>query len=138
MAYMSQDKKKDIVAKLKPILKGTGIKYSVGVRHHSTLVLNIKSGPVDFLQNYRDTIMKTAKYMTMPHMIELPKTYMDVNPYHYQDQFTGSVLTLLKKIFAILNDGNWDKSDIQTDYFNVGWYVDVNVGKWDKPYMLTK
>jgi hypothetical protein len=34
-----------------------------------------------------------------------------------------------------MNDGNWDKSDIQSDYFNVGWYVDVNIGKWNKPYV---
>jgi hypothetical protein len=35
-----------------------------------------------------------------------------------------------------MNAGNWDKSDIQTDYFNVGWYIDVNIGKWNKPYTL--
>jgi len=37
---------------------------------------------------------------------------------------------------AVMNTGNWDKSDIQTDYFNVGWYVDVNIGKWNKPYIM--
>jgi hypothetical protein len=33
-----------------------------------------------------------------------------------------------------MNDGNFDKSDIQSDYFHVGWYVSVNIGKWNKPY----
>jgi hypothetical protein len=37
-----------------------------------------------------------------------------------------------------MNAGNWDKSDIQTDYFDVGWYIDVNVGRWDKPYALVR
>jgi hypothetical protein len=25
-----------------------------------------------------------------------------------------------------------------TDYFNTAYYVDVNIGKWDKPYILEK
>jgi len=35
-----------------------------------------------------------------------------------------------------MNIGNFDKSDVQTDYFHVGWYMSVNLGKWDKPYIL--
>jgi hypothetical protein len=35
-----------------------------------------------------------------------------------------------------MNTGNWDESDIQTDYFNVGWYVDVKIGSWQKPYKV--
>jgi hypothetical protein len=23
-----------------------------------------------------------------------------------------------------------------TDYFDVGWYIDINVGKWNKPYQF--
>jgi hypothetical protein len=35
-----------------------------------------------------------------------------------------------------MNDGNHDNSDIQSDYFDVGWYISINVGRWDKPYEL--
>ena len=62
--------------------------------------------------------------------------YDDVNPYHFQNHYDGVALEFMKEIFVAMNDGNWDKSDIQTDYFNVGWYVDVNIGKWDKPYIV--
>jgi hypothetical protein len=24
-----------------------------------------------------------------------------------------------------------------TDYFDVGWYIDIKIGKWDKPYNFT-
>jgi hypothetical protein len=34
--------------------------------------------------------------------------------------------------------GNHDRSDIQSDYFDVGWYVDINIGRWNKPYALVK
>ena len=26
--------------------------------------------------------------------------------------------------------------DAMTDYYDVGWYVDVNIGTWEKPYKL--
>jgi len=34
--------------------------------------------------------------------------------------------------------GNHDRSDIQSDYFDVGWYKSVNIGKWNKPYEVTR
>ena len=31
-----------------------------------------------------------------------------------------------------MNVGNHDNSDPMTDYFDVGWYISVNLGRWDK------
>lgn len=138
MAYMSQDRKKQIAANLKPILKGTGLKYSLGVRHHSTLVLNIWSGPVDFIGNYRETMRNRADFGCRRNVDGQEVKSLDVNPYWYKEHFSGSVLALLEQVFPILNEGNYDKSDIQSDYFCCGWYVDVNIGKWNKPYQITK
>jgi hypothetical protein len=61
---------------------------------------------------------------------------MDVNTYSWARSYTGAALAFLAEVMPALNDGNWDKSDIQTDYFNVGWYVRVNVGRWNKPYRV--
>jgi hypothetical protein len=36
-----------------------------------------------------------------------------------------------------MNAGNHNNSDVQSDYFDVGWYIDVNIGKWNKPYVAT-
>ena len=63
---------------------------------------------------------------------------LDVNPYWYKEHFSGRALNFLKEVIPAMNNGNWDKSDIQSDYFNVGWYIDVNIGRWDKPYALEK
>jgi hypothetical protein len=57
-----------------------------------------------------------------------------VNPYHYQNHFSGTAKKFLNEVMAAMNAGNHDNSDIQTDYFDVGWYVDVNIGQWNKPY----
>lgn len=125
MAYMSQEKKKAIVAKAKPILKKFGLRATFSVDNYSTLCLNIKGGRIDFAKDFVQSFYRDQK---------VDMSYFDVNPYHYQNQFTGKALAFLKEIFPVLNDGNHDNSDIQTDYFDVGWYVDVNVGKWRAPY----
>ena len=44
---------------------------------------------------------------------------------------------ILKQIWDIMNVGNYDRSDIMSDYFDVGFYVSLNIGRWDVPYILT-
>ena len=67
MAYMSQEKKAKIVAAVKPILKKYGIKGSFAVRNHSTIVLTLKQGKIDFVENYIQTDMNSpvAKKITI-------------------------------------------------------------------------
>src|SRR5882672_11764954 len=105
MAYMNQEMKATIKAELDKVLKGTGIKYSLGVRHNSTLVLNISHGPVDFIGNYNETVVPNDGYRnansTDPRLAN--KNYLDVNPYHYRNHFSGEVKELLIKVFAALN-----------------------------------
>ena len=125
MAYMSQEKKKEINAKLKPVLKRWGMKGSLSVRHHSTLVLTLREGRLD-----------PKSEINAENWTREPGDYLDINVYHYQRHYVGNTLRFLNEILPILNDGNWDKSDIMTDYFNVGWYVDVTFGRWDKPYKV--
>jgi hypothetical protein len=135
MAYMSQERKKQIKVELDKVLKGTGIKYSLGVRHHSTLVLNISQGPVDFIGNH-NAVVSDANYIHFHPNANLAKNYLDINTHWYHEHFTGNVLELLKKIVTVMMTGNHDNSDSMSDYFDVGWYIDINVGKWDRPYRL--
>lgn len=132
MAYMSQDRKKQIATELKQVLKGTGIKYTLGVRHHSTIVMNIKAGPIDFIKNYNETVGNRS--LNYP----VKEQYMQVNTFWTHEHFSGEAKDILGKIIKTLNNGNHNNSDPMTDYFDVGWYVDVNVGRWNKPYVLTE
>jgi hypothetical protein len=133
MAYMSQEKKKKIAEELKKVLKGTGIKYTLGVHNHSTIVMKIKAGPVDFIGNYIETLSQKPQYQ---RTMDTKMTYMQVNDFHYKDQFTGKALEILEKIIPTMNVGNHNRSDILTDYFDVGWYLSVNIGTWDAPYQV--
>ena len=125
MAYMNQEKKAKIAPAVKAILKKYNVKASLAVRNHMTLVLNVKQGPIDFINDFGNS--EDAK-----------KFGIQVNPYHYKSHFTGKSVKFLEEVITAMNVGNHDRSDIQSDYFDVGWYVDVNIGKWNKPYTLEK
>jgi hypothetical protein len=125
MAYVSQKLKSEIAPVVKAVLKKYGVKGTLSVRNHSALVLTIKSGKIDFITNRNEAGGRYHNH------------YIHVNRYHYDSQFTGKAVQFLKEALAALNKGNWDKSDAQYDYFDVGWYVDVNIGKWNKPYVVT-
>ena len=124
MAYVSQELKAKLSPMIKSICKNYGVKASLAVRNHSHLVLNIKSGSIDFFKSYDRNLNKPEN------------GYIQVNTYWYNDHFDGVAKEFLHKVITAMNEGNFDKSDIQTDHYNVGWYVDVNIGKWNKPYQL--
>lgn len=137
MAYMSQEKKSKIAADLKKALKGVNIKYSLSVRNHSTIVMTIYASEFDFFNdvvftNY--TLLQDSPEIAREKLRE--QGYLHVNPYWYHEHFVGRSKKFFELIFPILNKGNHDRSDIMTDYFDVGWYVDVNIGKWNKAYIL--
>lgn len=83
-------------------------KFAVRLAHggHSSLKVDILSGPVRFR-----------------------KDDGDINVYHI-DQYENP--TILKKIVATINKKNFDKSEIQIDYFHVGFYLNLDQGqdKW--------
>lgn len=133
MAYMNQERKAKIAPVVKAILKKYHVKGSLSVRNHMVLVLNVKSGIIDFLRNFEDVRAKRPEY-TDQTLIRLK--CIDVNPYHYHNHFSGQALKCLDELMQALMAGNHDRSDIQSDYFDVGWYVDINIGTWNRPYVL--
>jgi hypothetical protein len=139
MAYMNQERKAQIVAAVKPILAKYGVKGTFAVRSHSTICLNIKSGKIDFIENFIETDKNKpyAKYMSDDQVAYIRKNKMiDVNPYWFQEHFSGKAKAFLTEVFAGMKSAGWyDRSDVQTDYFDTAYYVDVNVGAWDKPYV---
>lgn len=136
MAYMNQEKKAKIAATLKPILKKYGIKATLSVDNHSSICLNIKSSPIDFLKSYNETCSANCQYQARGFSPE--EKALQVNPYWYQDHFSGIAKKALAEILpAMYSADYYDNSDAQTDYFDTAYYVHVNIGKWNKPYALT-
>lgn len=145
MAYMCQTKKKAIAPQIKAVLAKYGIKATIGVNNYSTLVVNIKSGALDFIGAANKNNQQYAE-RTGQQAYEV-KDHYGVNPYweveHMENIGEKKIANFFKELIAAMNGkgsgfANYDESDIMTDYFSVGWYIDINVGKWDKPYILTK
>jgi hypothetical protein len=138
MAYMNQDKKAKIVAAVKPILKKYGIKGTFAVRNHMTIFLNIKSGKIDFVENFiqTDQASPCAKKMSDDQVAYIRKNKsIDINPYWFQEHFSGKAKAFLSEVIPAMKAADWyDRSDAQVDYFDTAYYVDVNVGSWNKPY----
>ena len=118
MAYMSQENKKILAPAIKEVFKKYGVKATLGVRHHSALVANIKSSPIDF--NLGD------------------RKHITINEYRIKDNYLGVARDFLLELKATMMIGNHDNSDPMTDYFDVGWYISINIGQWDKPYLNTQ
>ena len=134
MAYMNQDKKAKLAPGIKAVLKKYGVKGTLAVRNYSTLVLNIKEGPIGFIGNYNEVRLDRR---TNPD--DLAKDYLSLNPYWYQEHFTGECKEFFDEVFKAIKSADWyDESDAMTDYFNTAYYFDINVGQWNKPYQLIK
>lgn len=131
MAYVSQELKSKLSPTIKTVLRKYGVKGSLAVSNRSTLTLNINSSEIDFIQNYNETCSDRHSERFNP-----ASGSIQVNPYWFHEHFSGEAKEFLTEVLAAMNDGNWDKSDIQSDYFNVGWYVNVNIGRWNQPYVV--
>lgn len=142
MAYMNQEKKAKIALRLKPILKKYGVKGTLSVRSHSTIVLTLKSGKIDFIENFiqTDSNVMHSRKMPQSQIDRIRKDrYLDANPFWFQEHFTGAAKNFLTEAFAALKSADWyDRSDAQVDYFDTAYYTDVTVGKWNQPYEVTK
>lgn len=117
MAYMNQERKAALAPAVKAICKKYGVKATLSVNHHSTLCLNVKESAIDFIG-------------------ESGRTYTQINTYWIHDREDGVAKSFLTEVVAAMNNGNHNRSDLMTDYHDVGWYVDINIGQWNKPYIL--
>ena len=114
MAYFSKEMKAAIAPKIASLLKEYDVKGSLAIENYSAVVLNLRSGAIDF-----------------------GRAYDQVNVYHVDSFYSGKAKEFLMKAVEILNTGNYDNSDAQSDYFDRGHYISINVGRWDKAYVVS-
>ena len=134
MAYMNQERKAKISQALKPILAKYKVKGTLSVRNHMSIVLTLKSGAIDFIGN-SNRVCGRDHYQVARGFTPNSVGYDQVNPYWFKDHYDGVAKEFLIEAFKALKAADWyDESDAMTDYFNTAYYVDVNIGKWNKPY----
>jgi hypothetical protein len=142
MAYVSQELKSKLSPTIKAICKKYKVKASIAVRHHSTLVLNVKSGKIDFIENYikTDADKVVANKMSPDTIAHIRKNQsLDVNTYWAHEHYSGKAKQFLTEMISAMKGPEFfDHTDAQTDYFHCSHYIDINIGKWDKPYIVEK
>lgn len=133
MTYMNQEKKATIKAALDQVLKPRDIKYGLRVDNNMAITCTLKSGPIDFIGNFKE---KTGdKFPGIPGRL---MDHLQVNTYWINDHFSGPTADLLSLIVNALKAANYyDRSDAMADYFDTAYYFHLNIGKWKKPYKLT-
>lgn len=116
MAYVSQDMKKALAPTIKAVLKKYGMKGSIGVSNHSTLVVTVTEGKIDF---------------------DMKRDYLQVNHYWIDKNYDGVARDFLTELAdAMRGPEFYDHSDLMTDYFSVSHYININLGRFSKPYKL--
>lgn len=137
MAYVSQEKKAALLPGIKAVLNKYKLKGTVSVNNHSTPVVTITSGPLNFIDNMWEVSQSKPQ---LEHMRAREKpTYMCVNEFWIHDHYTGVPRACLLELKAAMQGADWfDHSDMQSDYFNCSHYLNMNVGKYGKPYILVK
>jgi hypothetical protein len=133
MAYMNQAKKKELTPAIKAVLKKYGYKGSISVYNHSSLVVNIKSGTYDFIGEANRRNAEISERRGTPYYPN--DGYEQVNTYH-PDMYGDAAPFIEELTDAMKGPGYFCDDDSQTDYFHRSHYTDINVGKWDKPYVL--
>jgi hypothetical protein len=96
----------------------------------------IMSGVANFYDGELDT---TDKYSGRVYEFD---GYAQINHYHLH--FYGAYQTLLEKISEIAHTAPglaggksyYCNDDTMTDYFDRAYYVNIHVGRWDKPYEI--
>tara|TARA_R110002126_G_scaffold67225_3_gene170559 strand:+ start:349 stop:750 length:402 start_codon:yes stop_codon:yes gene_type:complete len=114
MAYISQEDKKELAPAIKAVLKKYNMKGSIGIHNYSTLVVNLKEGSLN-----------------LGHI-------GSVNVYWIEDHYHGVAKNFLNELLVAMKGPNYyNNDDSMTDYYDRSHYTDINVGKWNKPYILT-
>lgn len=140
MAYMNQERKKQLAPAIKAVLKKYGMKGTIGVRNHSSLIVNIKEGSLDLLgaaQKHNDEYARVRGFLK-PYQVG---DYLQVNHYCCVENAERVGETTIAKFYeeliaAMKGDLYYDNSDAMIDYYDTAYYMNINAGNWDKPYKL--
>jgi hypothetical protein len=135
---MNQTKKATIATTLKPILAKYGVKGTLRTTKHS-ITLTLRSGKIDFIGDMLDRFGTNIMPESGVRYVA-PKDYqLDINQYWYHERYTGTSKAFIAEALDALKSANWyDRSHAWTDYFDTAYYINLKVGDWNKPYIVTR
>lgn len=130
---MNQERKKELAVGINKVLKKYNMKGTLSVQHYSTLIITLREWVIDF-SKYRKEWTK-INWIAQP---EVNFTNHHVNHFWIKDNWNGIASEFLTELKDAMMVGNHDNSDSMTDYFDVGRYISINIGDYDKPYKVVE
>ena len=123
MAYIRTNEVKEIRETLKEEF-GPELKFGVKKQHHSSVIVTIKKGNIDF-----SDIMREGDHSVAINQYHLGQ-------YGSHAMLFDSIVDVIKKAPGKAEGGQewFDKSDAMIDYFHTAFYFSLEVGNWNKPY----
>ena len=89
------------------------------------------------MESYSGGSSITVAVMVSPILIlRNMKGYDQLNNFYLEtdNNLTDEAKKILIDVNKIANKYNYDKSDSMVDYFDVNYYFNLHIGKWDVPY----
>lgn len=112
MAYINQETKNKLLPGIKEVLNRYGMRGTVSIHDYCCLCVTLQSGKLPLKGEY-DRL--------------------------YRNQCTGKAVKFFDELEEAMDKGNYDRSDVMSDYHEVGWYTSIYVGSsWKKPYIQIK
>ena len=154
MAYVSQEFKKELTPAIKAVLKKFNMKGTISVNNHSTLVVKLKSGSIDFVAGvasraYSQRLERMEEYYhgkchsitgkSARETLHEDLNNCSVNESWINETYTGICRDFLNELHdAMKGPAFFCKDDAMTDYFYRSHYIEIMIGKdWKSPYICT-
>ena len=134
MAFINQETKEKLASGIKAVLKKHGVKGTIGIRHHTKLVVNVRSGSIDFCTPFN---ARRRDYVETRLGREYnDRDYFEANAYAPSDLGVKEVDDFMNELTAAMRGTEWyDNSDCQSDYFDIAYYMSINIGDYTRPYV---
>lgn len=131
MAYITSNEVAEKRKKIKGLFPAkNGWKFSITRNKTSRIVCNVLKSPYDIRKFY----LPGPKYQFTGIDTITDETNVSVSLFNIDKKYYGPARRDLSAIASLLDEGNYDKSDVMNDYFDVGFYVNLELGHYDKPY----
>lgn len=117
MPYISAKRVAEIRKELKK--EFPEFKMSIRTRNYSTVYVSILSAPINMLSSSE-------------------RTYESVNPFYIGEYYKDKpeIKEILLRIKEVIDKGNHVVS-VDGDYGDIpSFYIDINIGEWDKPFVV--
>ena len=129
MAFITQQDKKTLAPAIKAVFKKYGLKGTIAIKNHMTLCANVSAGRLDLIGAAAQVgDFRSSGYYQANAYRPTNEKYKDINI---------DIFNFYEDLKKAMEGAIWfDKSDIMTDYFHTAFYIDINIGQWNKPYKL--